>query len=64
MFRKADVVNYHICGLKLSVRELMVQHVRLIPSADLVKLDAVNQAAVGIGNSESALTIWKKLKKV
>lgn len=55
VFRKADVVNYYLCGLKPSVRELVAQHVRMMSPADRVNLAAVKQAAVAIGKSQRAL---------
>lgn len=55
VFRKADVVNYYLCGLKPSVCELVAQHVRMMSPADRENLAAVKQAAVSIGKSQRAL---------
>jgi len=59
VFRKADVVNYFVCGLKPSVREMVAQHVRMMPVADRTNLAAVKQAAVAVGKSQRAMGVSK-----
>lgn len=68
MFSKADVVNYYICRLKTSVRELFSQHVRFMPAADRVNLAVFKQSAVDFGKYQRALSSlekpWNDLKVV
>lgn len=60
MFYKAVVVNYKICGMNPSVRELVAQQVRIILASDKVNLAAVEQAAMDIGKSQRALSTSEK----
>lgn len=60
---KADVVLYYIFGLKRYFRELVAQHVLLMPSADLVNLAAVKKSAVAIGNSQRVLSTLEEPSK-
>lgn len=62
MFHKADVVNYYICALNPSVRELVAQHVRIMSLSHKVNLEVVKKAAMAIGKSQRALST-REMKK-
>lgn len=57
VFRKADVVNCYVCGLKLSVRKMVAENVRLLPIAKKTNLPSVKRAAVEIVKSQRSLEV-------
>lgn len=46
VLRKADVVNYFVCGMKPSVREVVSQHGLLLPMEERTNIVSVKQVAV------------------